>query len=125
MKTTFLKLCLVAVTAIFTGCSTFHAKWDARIGSYTFDQAVMDYGPPARQTRLSDSKVVAEWVSHTSYSGTMTTTGGYYRPYSRGPRHTHYYYTPGYINYTGPSTYEDVLRLTFTTNNILFAWSEH
>jgi len=38
--------------------------WNSRIGSYTYDQTVTDLGPPDKQTKLTDGKTVAEWVTH-------------------------------------------------------------
>ena len=35
--------------------------WDQRVGHYTFDQAVQEFGPPASSIRLQDGTTVAEW----------------------------------------------------------------
>ncbi len=50
---------LVLVTA---GCaSTPKPDWNQRVGSYTYDEAVRELGPPVGSTRLQDGSIVAEW----------------------------------------------------------------
>ena len=102
------------IAAVFTGCVTNKVNWSARVGSYTFDQAVVDMGPPDKQAKLSDGKMVAEWVTRYSSGGTVMVGGGFY---SR----------PGGVGFveTSPNYYERKLRLTFNTNNILSAWSKN
>jgi hypothetical protein len=106
----FLALCLAAAV---TGCVTHKVNWTARIGNYTFDQAVVDMGPPDKSAKLSDGRTVAEWITRYSNGGTVMIGGGFY---SR----------PGGVGFieTAPNYYERKLRLTFTTNNILAAWSK-
>ena len=44
------------------GCSSApKADWDARVGAFTYDQAVLELGPPDRETRLDDGSRVGEW----------------------------------------------------------------
>ena len=51
---------LLALLAL-TGCATRNKiDWSARVGNYTFDQTVLELGPPDKQTKLSDGTVVAE-----------------------------------------------------------------
>lgn len=45
---------------ILAGCATT-IDWNTRIGVYTYDQAVMDYGSPISQTTLKDGSTVVEW----------------------------------------------------------------
>ena len=87
-------------------------NWNARVGSYTFDQAVIELGPPDSQAKLSDGRVVAKWVTRYASGGTVIVSGGYgYNSY------------PGVgIVQTTPSYYERRLILTFNTNNVLSAW---
>jgi hypothetical protein len=110
-----MKLVLLAVmAALFAGCATPRINWSARVGTYTYDQAVIDLGPPDKQAKLTDGRRVAEWISH--YSNNVSTsfiTGGGY-PYGGGVVQT-----------VGPQYYEDKLRLTFTTNNVLSEWSRN
>lgn len=106
-------LCLVA-SVMVAGCVTNKVNWDTRIGNYTYDQAVTDMGPPDKQAKLSDGKTVAEWVTRYSSGGTVMVGGGFY-------------HRPGGIGFieTSPSYYERKLRLTFTTSNVLAAWSRN
>jgi hypothetical protein len=109
-----LKLFLsLAVAVLFAGCVTHRIDWNARVGSYTFDQAVTDFGPPDKQAKLSDGKLVAEWVTRYNSGGSVVVGAGFYG-YPGG----------GGIIQTTPSYYESKLRLTFTTNNVLAAWAK-
>jgi hypothetical protein len=110
-----LQLCAVfAALFIATGCVTNKVDWNARVGHYTFDQAVTELGPPDKQARLSDGRNVAEWVTR-HYVGSSVVGTGYYG-YPGGV---------GYVQSVGPNTYETELRLTFNTNSVLDAWSKH
>ena len=61
------------VVLVVAGCTTTKkVDWDSRVGSYTYDQAIADLGPPDKQARLSDGATVAEWVTHRSSSGVMS-----------------------------------------------------
>jgi hypothetical protein len=113
MKTNFgLKIFLFAATAIlFAGCATHRVDWNARVGAYTFDQAVVELGPPDKQAKLSDGQTIAEWITrYSNGSSGVVGTGFYGRPGGVG------------IVQTSPSYYENKLRLTFGTNNVLSAW---
>lgn len=47
------------------GCaSTPKIDWSQRIGNYSYEQAVLDYGPPDKSEVLSDGTRVAEWIQH-------------------------------------------------------------
>jgi len=47
---------------IVAGCVT-PINWQARVGVYTYDQAVMDYGPPMGYAKLSDGSIVVQWMT--------------------------------------------------------------
>ena len=67
---------LIACAAMFLGCATKkRVDWNARIGSYSYDQAVTDLGPPDKQATLSDGRTVAEWITRRSGSGMSIGTG--------------------------------------------------
>jgi hypothetical protein len=103
-------LVLVAV-----GCATTKIDWNARIGTYTFDQAVAELGPPDKQAKLTDGQTVVEWVTrHYANGGVAVGTGFGYGPGS-----------VGYVQNVGPNTYETSLRLTFNTNNVLVKWAKN
>ena len=73
MKTAFsvstfclwLMACVVLVLWL-TGCASMRADWGARVGHYTYDQAVTDMGPPDKQAKLTDGTLVAEWLVTTA-----------------------------------------------------------
>ena len=107
-------LVFAAAAILFAGCATHRIDWKARVGNYTFDQAITEFGPPDKQAKLSDGKLVAEWITRYSGGGIVAVGTGYYR-------------YPGSVGFvqTTPSYYESKLRLTFTTNHTLAAWSKN
>jgi hypothetical protein len=102
------------LAALISGCATPHTDWNARIGTFTFDQAVTELGPPDKQAKLSSGQTIAEWVSRYSTGSSVTVGTGFYG-YPGGM---------GYVQSLGPNTYESKLRLTFGTNNVLTAWAK-
>ena len=121
MKTAFSiilsSLVILALAAwVGAGCATTKPiDWNSRVGSYTFDQAVTELGPPDKQAKLSDGKTVAQWITHreggTSFSVGTGFVGG----------------NAGFgVGQTVGTGYSDrVLTLTFGTNNVLAAWSKN
>lgn len=97
---------------LIAGCATVHTDWNARIGHYTFDDAVKELGLPDRQAKLSTGQLVAEWVTRYPMNNTVYVMPGIY---GYGPG-------GGFITSTSPGYYESVLQLTFETNNVLSAW---
>ena len=105
---TFLVLALVLVAA---GCATAPIDWNRRVGTYTYAQAVTEFGPPDRRTKLSTGELVAEWARR-YYGGGSADVGA-----------DRYAYTgDAGVAQTGFIYYESDLRLTFATNNILTDW---
>jgi hypothetical protein len=97
---------LTMLSFIFAGCtSTPKVDWNSRIGNYTYDQAVVEFGPPDKMAKLNDGKIVADWIKHSHGGGVSFGLGSGF--YSGG----------GTAVGTGVSTssgYPDrVLRLTF------------
>jgi hypothetical protein len=44
------------------GCSSKpKVDWGTRVGSFTYDQAVLELGPPDRSSKLGDGTTIAEW----------------------------------------------------------------
>jgi hypothetical protein len=70
---------ILSLLMLVASCaSTPKVDWDSRVGSYTFDQAVLEMGPPERASELSDGSKVAEWFLKAS-SGTSFGVGtGFY-----------------------------------------------
>ena len=114
MKLSLFSILLGAIAVAFTGCATARVDWNARVGAFSYDQAVNELGPPDKQTQLTDGRTVAEWISR--YSGGPGLSVG-----------TGFYGYPGGVTFvqTYPAKYyEDVLRLTFSTNHVLAAWKK-
>ena len=93
------------------GCATHRIDWAARVGNYTFDQAVGELGPPDKQATLQDKSVVAEWLTRRGYV-------------YRSPAYGYYgsYYPPVYPTYVDSYTPDSFLRLTFGPDGQLAAW---
>jgi len=111
VKTALAFLALVGL--LLGGCATVPAvDWNSRIGNYTYDQAVLDMGPPDSSAKLSDGVVVAEWLTQRGYRGGWVSAGlGFHHRYG------------GWVDYyeTSP-TPNFYLRLTFTPAGKLSAW---
>jgi hypothetical protein len=105
---------LLAALAVAAGCA-HRINWSARVGTYTYDQAIIDLGPPDKTAKLTTGQTVAEWITRYGYGGATTVVGG------------GYYGDPvGVGVIQSPSVYrESKLRLTFSTNNILTGWVKH
>jgi hypothetical protein len=128
----FVRAILLAVAtagalALLSGCaSTPKIDWASRVGVYSYDQAVIDYGPPDKAMKLSDNSTVAEWLTrkgyyHHSYVG----IAGYYGPYY--PYYPYRYWGPYFygppIGYYDPVYFPDrFLRLVFGADGKLRDW---
>ena len=64
-----LALCLI-------GCATqkHGIDWQSRVGTYTYDQAVSEMGPPDKESKLSEGTRVSEW--HLKERGGMNLSFG-------------------------------------------------
>jgi hypothetical protein len=113
-KLSFLTI-LALATALIAGCKTTKpVDWNSRVGTYTFDQAVTELGPPDKQTALSDGKLVAQWITHRNGGSSFSVGTGFY--------------TGGVgvgVGHSVGSGYPDkILTLTFGTNSMLAAYSK-
>jgi hypothetical protein len=113
-KLSFLTI-LALATALIAGCKTTKpVDWNSRVGTYTFDQAVTELGPPDKQTALSDGKLVAQWITHRNGGSSFSVGTGFY--------------TGGVgvgVGHSVGSGYPDkILTLTFGTNSVLAAYSK-
>ncbi len=110
----FGSLPLAVLLLLCAGCITHRVDWNARLGNFNYDQAVIELGPPDNQAGLSDGRIIAEWVSRYDAGNTVVISGGYNRyPGDFG------------VVQTSPNTFESRLRLTFSTNRVLTAWSKN
>lgn len=113
-RTTF-SVGLLLLLSILAGCATRKIDWGARVGNYTFDQAVIEMGPPTKQATLQDGTLVAEWMTQRGYSETYYPPGYGYRYRSYGP-----VYGPPIVT-TSPDVF---LRLTFSPDGQLVSWKK-
>jgi len=113
-----MKMILPALLAalVLTGCATTpKIDWAARVGHYTYDQAVLELGPPDKVAKLDSGIIVAEWVTQSAQ--TIVPTGPYLvRPGYYGGM------APGYAPTYFPAWY---LRLTFAADGKLTAWKKY
>jgi len=100
-----------------TGCSTPRVDWQARVGRYTYDQAVLELGPPDKQATLTDGTRVADWVTRRGGMESVAVggVGGYYGPYCYRP------WYPAYVNHYVPDYF---LRLIFDPEGTLEGWKK-
>lgn len=109
---------LVLLVAVLAGCAT-GPDWNTRIGSYTYDQAIVDMGPPDKSAKLSDGTTVAEWLAYRSGTGRAYVSGGYgYGGYGWG----YPYYHGSAIIVDGAPSYESFLRLVFAPDGTMRSW---
>ncbi|MDW8308698.1 MAG: hypothetical protein RMK20_04915, partial [Verrucomicrobiales bacterium] len=88
--------------------------WNSRVGSYTFDLAVTELGPPDKQAKLSDGSTVAEWITgRTGGAAFSVGTGVYGRRTGVGVSQT-----------VGTGGAHRVLRLVFDKDGKLTSWSK-
>jgi hypothetical protein len=111
---------------VLAGCVT-PINWQARVGVYSYNQAVMDYGPPMTVTKLNDSSTVVEWMTERS-AVVVTPEPYYYGPYYGPGYYGHhpgpYYYGPAWPAYSSAYFPARFLRLEFDSGGKLKAWKE-
>jgi hypothetical protein len=101
---------------IVSGCASKpKVDWDARVGNYTYDQAVVELGPPDRESTLTDGRKVVEWVVGRSGGGGLSIgLGGYSGPVGVGVSKS-----------VGPGPHDKILRLTFASDGKLQSWARN
>ena len=95
------------------GCVTNGADWNRRVGTFTYDQAVNELGPPTTLETLPDGKVGVEWVTRYNLSAASPEMDSSFQYHTASPLQTANDYRIS------------KLRLTFTTNSILTSWSKN
>ena len=109
-------LLLPLLMAAVAGCVTApKIDWAARVGNYTYDQAVQEMGPPDKSAKLSNGTTVAEWQER---SGEVVVTP---EPYFAPPGCYFGPLTPMYSETSIPPLY---LRLTFSPDGRLAQFKE-
>lgn len=110
----FRGMALALVLFACGGCATQRIDWAGRMGVYTFDQAVVEFGPPDKQATLKDGALVAEWLTRRGYYY-RSPVYGYYPGYYYGPIY------PAWVDGYAPDAF---LRLTFDSEGNLMAWKK-
>jgi hypothetical protein len=109
-----LLLALILPALVFAPACASKPKvdWNSRVGSYTYDQAVIELGPPDRMTTISEGRKVADWVTGRTSSPRVGLGMG---SYGSGVG-------VGVGTSTGGGPIEKVLRLTFDQAGNLVQW---
>ena len=108
----------IVALLLLVGCvTTPKINWDARVGNFSHDQAVLELGPPDRESTLTDGAVVAEWLLARGRTHTFVAPGyTYWTPHG---------YMVGGGNYADTVVMPDYfLRLTFGGDGQLRAWKK-
>ncbi|HTQ51919.1 MAG TPA: hypothetical protein VMJ12_14510 [Candidatus Acidoferrales bacterium] len=106
-------LLALLASLLLSGCTTPTVDWHARVGHYTRDQAITDFGPPDKSTKLTDGTVMDEWL--TQPSRVVVAPEPYFLPPGS-------YFGPSTPVYTETYLPADFLRLTFGPDGKLTAW---
>ena len=115
-------IALAVLTLALTGCSTCEKKidpygdWNARIGNYTYEQAVADLCKPNAVAETSDGRVV-DWILKRSPSMSFGFGVGH------SVYGSHVGTGVGVGTTVTPPPHGEYLRLIFDQNNQLKAWS--
>jgi hypothetical protein len=110
-----LPVILILAVAFLTGCATTPpVDWNTRIGNYTYTQAVADLGPPARQAKLSDGKLVCKWFIQPQAGPRFNSGMSAYGNNAFGADQT-----------IGSGFNNQMVQLTFDSNSKLIAWSKN
>jgi len=103
---------------LIVGCATPKIDWNGRVGTYTYDQAVLEMGPPDKEAKLTDGTVIADWLTRIGFQYRYP-VGPYYGCY--GP----WYYGPYYPGYGVAYAPNHFVRLIFAPNGKLKAWKKY
>jgi len=101
-------LSFLAAVLLSNGCATHKVDWNSRAGVYTYDQTILEMGPPDKAAKLTDGTIVGEWLTYRGDSG--------YAGFFPGP-----YYAFSTYDFPSPDRY---LRLTFAPDGKLKAWKK-
>jgi hypothetical protein len=110
---------ILVLGAAATGCATHRIDWNARVGTYTYDQAVLEFGPPDKEATLSDDRRVADWLVRRGSPGGYAS---FYGPIFPPPYRSWGFYGPAYYGYYDSGLPEVWIRLTFDKDGCLVGW---
>lgn len=116
IKSLCVALLAVISLLLVAGCATKpKVDWDERVGNFTYDQAVVEMGPPDSEATLTDGKKVAEWVVGRSGAGGVSLGFGSFSG-STGV---------GVSQTVGSGPRDKILRLTFGADGKLLNWARN
>lgn len=76
------RLCaMLLALGLFAGCQTHKIDWASRVGTYTFDDAVKEMGPPDKTATLTDGTQVCEWLTYRGSDGGAVIMPSFYGTY--------------------------------------------
>lgn len=103
---------LLPLWLLLAGCQNKAALlWDGRVGSYDYDHAIVELGPPDKEATTSEGVTVAQWMVARS------------RTFLRNPAFNYWSPTGGSMG--DVSTTPDIfLQLTFGKDRRLTAWKK-
>jgi|TARA_B100000959_G_scaffold261026_1_gene298156 hypothetical protein len=61
------QILLLVMAVVMVGCATY--DWSDRVGVYTYDQAIVDFGPPDTKEKLTNGGAVASWTTSVWWAG--------------------------------------------------------
>ena len=71
-------LACLTLAGFIAGCATrHHVDWNSRVGQYTYDDAVREFGPPDAKEVLGDGSISARWVLEGRNLRSSPSVGGY------------------------------------------------
>ncbi len=107
-------LAALLLAGVLAGCAAVdRVDWKTRVGTYSYDDAVKEFGPPDKKETLSDGTIVSEWILERAEVNSTVGFGwggGYGYGYGWG-RHGRPYY--GGLGFDVQSWPERLLRLQF------------
>lgn len=104
----------LGLALLLSACATAKVNWNERIGRYTYDQAVVELGPPDKQAKLQDGTLVAEWLTRPG-RGRLHTSAAWYP----------YWYGWGFPTYIETYSPDGWLRLVFGPDGQLKEWKSY
>ena len=57
-----MKAFIIIIMVLFVGCASTN-YWDDKIGTYTLDEAKIEFGPPDSTAKLEDGGMVISWIT--------------------------------------------------------------
>jgi hypothetical protein len=106
---------LALAVVLLAGCvTTPPIDWNSRVGNYTYNQALSEFGLPNRQAKQSDGKAVYKWFVQPPVVPRINSGMSYYGNHGFGAGQT-----------IGSSGNDQMLQLTFDTDGKLTAWSKN